>query len=501
MKGNVIHFPPFRFEQQELMLWRGDVRVHLTHKASVALRCLLENAGTYVSRERIRRTVWQDTQVHHDNVKVLIRELRRALSDSARAPTFIRTLPARGYMFIAEMLRPTEASPDTSPVPVFISRTAELVTLTEAFERASTGRPEVVLVHGERGAGKSTLCDTFLRLTRAAGRPWILTGFCLDRRTALEPFGPFVDALGRLAHRYPASVREALVQHAPAWIDLFPEWQQRTLLASATPDETGMIDQLAAVLQHLGADRGLIMLLEDVHWADAASWNAIMTLAPRCRRARLLIVATHSSPPTTAVGINASIRGAMAVRQLFIHPFTLAQVTRYLSARRVAPAVLRFAPAIHWLTAGNAALLATCIDTLIARQLLTSVGGRFALSLPPEEFQTALPGTITDALERLLDLTSDEHRRLLELAAVVGDVFTPTALIEAGGYHPRTVTWRLMDLVRDGYIIGVSRRSAHGVRYQFRFPTLPDILRSKASPLLRDRVARRRSLGVDKRPA
>ena len=108
------------------------------------LAVLVERAGHVVARETLLTSVWPDTHVHPDNVKVLVGEIRRALGDEPTRPRFIRSLVKRGYIFIAPVVdAPLDLSAG-SPSPIFVGREAEMERLLGAVRRgggfASAGR-------------------------------------------------------------------------------------------------------------------------------------------------------------------------------------------------------------------------------------------------------------------------------------------------------------------------------------------------------------------------
>ncbi len=94
-------FHPFRLETDGGLLYRGQERVHLSRKSVAVLRCLLEKPGRVIPKAELLRTVWPDTHVVQENLKVHVLEIRKALRDSVRDPSFIETLHGRGYRFIA----------------------------------------------------------------------------------------------------------------------------------------------------------------------------------------------------------------------------------------------------------------------------------------------------------------------------------------------------------------------------------------------------------------
>ncbi len=104
------HFATFRFDVEDGTLWRGAEQIPLTGKAASLLRCLVDKAGSWVSKPAIMAAVWPDTHVQPDNIKVLVREIRQAVGDESRHSTFIKSAPGRGYSFIAPFKEPPAPS-------------------------------------------------------------------------------------------------------------------------------------------------------------------------------------------------------------------------------------------------------------------------------------------------------------------------------------------------------------------------------------------------------
>src|SRR5499426_4484933 len=88
----------------EQLLLDGEV-VPLTPKAFAVLRRLVEDAGQLVRKDDLFRSVWRDTHVSDGVLRVVILELRRALSDDSEQPRFIETVPRRGYRFVVPPVR------------------------------------------------------------------------------------------------------------------------------------------------------------------------------------------------------------------------------------------------------------------------------------------------------------------------------------------------------------------------------------------------------------
>jgi DNA-binding winged helix-turn-helix (wHTH) protein len=107
-----IRFRGFTLDQQTRQLLRGSATVHLPPKAFDLLTLLVQQRPAALSKTDIHKHLWPDTFVSDGNLALLIANIREALSDDARNPMFIRTVPRFGYAFVA---RATQC--DSAPLP------------------------------------------------------------------------------------------------------------------------------------------------------------------------------------------------------------------------------------------------------------------------------------------------------------------------------------------------------------------------------------------------
>src|SRR5687768_11202848 len=96
-------FKNFRLDPIERVLLRDGAPVYLTPKAYQLLRILVENHGHIVDKEKLISEIWAGSFVEDGNLAVSATALRKALQDDASNPTFIETIPRRGYRFIADV--------------------------------------------------------------------------------------------------------------------------------------------------------------------------------------------------------------------------------------------------------------------------------------------------------------------------------------------------------------------------------------------------------------
>ncbi len=102
-KNTVYQFADFRADVTNKTLVKGGEVIALTPKVFDTLVVLIENAGNLVEKDELMHRIWRDSFVEESNLTFNIKMLRKALNDSATNPTFIETVPRRGYRFIADL--------------------------------------------------------------------------------------------------------------------------------------------------------------------------------------------------------------------------------------------------------------------------------------------------------------------------------------------------------------------------------------------------------------
>lgn len=115
MSKNSKHFyefGEFRLDTAERQLWRDVKEVALTPKAYAILSLLVEHSGRTLTKEDFMREVWGDSFVEEKNLADNISIIRQALGDDPKNPQYIKTIPRRGYRFIADVHEVSESGPD-----------------------------------------------------------------------------------------------------------------------------------------------------------------------------------------------------------------------------------------------------------------------------------------------------------------------------------------------------------------------------------------------------
>ncbi|MDQ0614875.1 DNA-binding CsgD family transcriptional regulator [Microbacterium sp. W4I4] len=185
-------------------------------------------------------------------------------------------------------------------------------TLRRAFEAGRGGVPQVVIVRGEAGIGKTRLLQEFRsEATRdiTAPEPVFATGQCVDMGEIGSPYTP----IRRMLRDLHSQLGDLLIDAATptvrsALAGILPEMSTDSP-ATAAPGADAVADALGALLEKLSVDRHPVLFIEDLHWADTATLALLKTLAFTLRGAHLTVILTYR---TDDVGRGHPLRGVLS---------------------------------------------------------------------------------------------------------------------------------------------------------------------------------------------
>ena len=185
-------FHSFRLDSTNHCLWREGERVSIPPKAFDVLRYLVEHPGRLVTQDEILEAVWPDTFVNPEVIKKYILGIRKVLGDSHEQPSFIETIPRRGYQFVAPVSdeHTTSSEHGTNSSRRMVGRDSALAQLAQHLYRAQRGHRQLVFVTGEAGIGKTTLVDVFERRTTTQPNMRIVRGQCVEGFGGKEAYYP-----------------------------------------------------------------------------------------------------------------------------------------------------------------------------------------------------------------------------------------------------------------------------------------------------------------------
>ena len=174
----------------------------------------------------------------------------------------------------------------------FVGRAGELAELEAALRDAAEGRPSLALVGGESGVGKSRLADELKRHARESGAR-VLSGDCVELGEDELPYAPLLSALRPLVRDEDPALDELAPAYRAAIDAIMPGLGSGHTAGDAT--QSRVFEALLALLQSLGEDAPVVLVVEDLHWADSSTRSFISFLARTVCDERLLVVGTYRS--------------------------------------------------------------------------------------------------------------------------------------------------------------------------------------------------------------
>jgi tetratricopeptide (TPR) repeat protein len=412
----------------------------------------------------------------------------------------------------ASEVRPARTKEAADRPDVFAGRDPELARLQQSLAAALAGNGSVMFVTGERGTGKSALVGAFLKQVRAAAEPvTVASGRCMERQGPGEAFLPFLDAFGRLLSTRARDVAVDLVRTwAPTMGILMP--------AALVPDPDGSLQRrtAGATRERLVREAGdffeaaarihpIVLLLEDLQWADPASVDLLCHVGRRIAHQRLLVLATYRPSETEALNPLLQ-RGALELRaagwahEVPLGPLGARDVQAWLDARfRPNDFPSGLAEALHARAEGLPLFVRALVELLAARGDIHCGEGRCRLARPLAELDLAPSRDVKDLVRAQLESLAGPERQLLEAASVVGKEFSSPVVAGLTGQDELEAEQRLLRLSRvlrvleslgdeelpDG-VVGTRYRFAHGL---FRRVLYEDLVAPRRAQLHRRTAA------------
>ncbi|MER7467220.1 AAA family ATPase [Streptomyces sp. NPDC097981] len=327
----------------------------------------------------------------------------------------------------------------------FVGRAAELAILAQRIEAAGRGSGSVVLLAGPAGIGKSTLAAEALRRHAAPARFTIARGHC-PRGAVAPPLWPWQRAL-RLAGattgipgpRTAEPPQTGAAAGQQPWSAMAP--------ADAAAAQFLELARMCEALAATAAERPLAVLLEDLHWADAASLDLLWQLTGEVAESGLFVLGTIREPvPDEAAGALADL-GRYGADTLRLAPFTREEVARCVGEAEAAESYRR---------TGGVPLLVAALRTH-ASSLASVVSG-------------------------LLAGLTDEQRDVVRAAAVLGERLDTTQLAAVLPEPGETAVAQALEAAWHAGVLTAEATPGAGRTYRFTHDLVRDEVLGRTAP-------------------
>ena len=470
-------FGSFELDTSNQCLWRSGTQVALPPKPFAVLRYLVENPGRLVTQDELLEALWPETYVMPQVLRTYVLELRKVLGDDAAQPRFIQTIPKRGYCFVAPVADVTgshlcqkvppaparngQRTHDSDPqatnpaqamhamaVPhltdlrdtAIVGRDEELERLRTAKDFAANGQRQVVFVTGEAGIGKTALIDAFWRPEGRPAREFVVRGQCIEGLGQREDYYPVMEALSQLCASQDGEIAcKILSRMAPAWLAALggvPGDPSGSSPANG-PSSERLAGDLCSALEELAAQKPLLLVFEDLHWADIATVQLLSAMARRRAPARLMVVGTWSPQneraehPLKALKQDLLVRrlaseiamgplGKNAVRELLV---------RELSQEALPAGLASF---VHRNSEGNPLFVMAILEHLIVeRFLVRDAKNNWEQRAPYQEMEAGVPDGLAQMIELEIERLKPEEQRMLEAGSLMSVAFPAWAVAAA----------------------------------------------------------------------
>lgn len=337
----------------------------------------------------------------------------------------------------------------------FAGRADEFRALVRNLDEAVAGAPRAIAILGEAGAGTGALVrrlEPEIRLRAGS----LAVGHAHEQRVR-EPYGIWatvISALRRLPGAPPGPWRE--LHH------LVHALSSDSLGVARWGSKYRLLDELAQYIRLVAQKRPLVLLLDEMQWADSASWDVLEHVCQQLESERLLIALTFR---TEAAYAEAAERRQGLTRSAVYREITLPRLTRdeakrwlegAMHGQEVGRELLAF---LYRHTEGNPLFISQLLRTLVEEGAIYQAEGRWQWT-PVSELRlpNGLPALITRRLGRL----SSSTQAVLSIAAVIGDEFDVGLAVEAGAGSEAAVQLALSEGLAAGILKPSYERGGRG---------------------------------------
>jgi len=375
---------------------------------------------------------------------------------------------------------------DQAPGQAFIGRTAELERLTGAYERATAGEARTVVVAGEAGIGKTRLVDAFAGRVRTTGGR-VMVGGCLPLGAGGLPFGPLVEALRSLFRDVDPGALPALLGPSRAELArLMPEIRSAADRSSAveTANAPGtdlpedrfaqirLFELVLGVLERLARVTPVVLVVDDLHWADPSTRDLVAFLVRNLRDERVLLLATirtdASDPGGTFLGYLAELERGERVDRIDLARFGRDELAALMTDE----------------------LGQTPGPDLVDRTLERSGGNPFfaeqILAVSHETSEAVLPARLRDVLLARVAAVSETGQEVLRVASAAGGRVDDDLIASVSDLPSGALREGLREAVDRRILVAGEDRSDS--RYEFSHALLREVVHASLLPGERARL-------------
>jgi len=364
----------------------------------------------------------------------------------------------------------------------FVGRDRELTELRASLASVAGGRGQLFCLVGEPGIGKTRLAEEIASDAERAGAK-VAWGRCWEGGGA-PAFWPWTQALRHCASAIdPYAINTMLPTDAQQMLGLMKEsaaeaavpdlWSRATMLSglpssggsSFDPARFRMFDSLTALLKKLSSDAPLVLVLDDLHAADADSLHLLRFVARDLLQSRILILATYRETEARLSAEHANLLSSIGRegRTIRLAGLSKKEVAAFAASNAALKPDDRLVSTLCDVTEGNPFFLDETLRLLRADPS-AGLPDRIAAGL-------AIPDSVREAIRKKISPLSDDARATTEVAAVIGREFDAPLLSQVSGLAPEVCVARLHEAVSHGIVKDLGDAAG---RFRFTHAMIPE---------------------------
>ncbi len=442
-------FDVFGLDTTNQCLWQNGAQIRLAPKPFAVLTYLVGHPGRLITHDELLDALWPETYVQPQVLRTYMLELRRVLGDNAVAPRFIQTLPKRGYCFLSAVVEADAATERRRAAPgvaaaaaksgSLVGREEALASLSAQLALVLQNQRRAVFITGEAGIGKTALVEAFSETLQGSHPVTVACAQCIEGLSTKEEYYPVMEAVGHLcASPDGKRVSRILEQLAPGWMGAMRRAPSSGDQAQH-PAAQRMPGDLCAALEAVAAETPLLLIFEDLHWADECTVLLISALVRRRAPARILVVATYRPRELATEHTLQRLQQDLLMRrlstQIALEPLQKKAICALMCEQlqdSPPPGVASF---VHQHSEGNPLFAIALVEHMVAQQMLVRDGpsgaAQWVQKVSFEAMEAAVPSGLAQMIELEIDRLTPREQHILQAGSLISVAFPAWAVAAA----------------------------------------------------------------------
>jgi eukaryotic-like serine/threonine-protein kinase len=374
---------------------------------------------------------------------------------------------------------------------VFVGRERELERLREAVDAAMSGHGSLQLLVGEPGIGKTRAAEELATYSQVSGAR-VYWGRCREDEGA-PSYWPWVQAIRSYAREAdPVALAWQLGAGGSEVAQLIPEIAEKLDIepASGADSEEArfrLFDSVTSLLVAAARDRPLVIVLDDLHWADEPSLLLLRFATRELGSSGLLILGTYRDvelgrhhPLARVLG---ELSGSEGSARIPLRGLSVGAVERYIEMTSGGPSPPGVAEAVHEQTDGNPFFVGEVVRLLTSEGQLTGAASASELRIPQG---------VREVVGRRLDRLSEETNEALRVAAVLGREFEDDVLVRVAELPDEALMKAAKESIKERLVTDLGDG-----RFSFAHALVRDTLYEELTPARRSNLHERTGLALE----